>query len=41
MNAPSNVTALPVNKPSFDLSPQTFDQALTFSEYLANSDMVP
>lgn len=25
----------------FDLSPQTFDQALTFSNYLADSDMVP
>jgi hypothetical protein len=25
----------------FDLSPQTFDQALTFSNYLAESDMVP
>ena len=26
---------------AFDLSPQTFDQALVFSDYLANSDMVP
>ncbi len=26
---------------SFDLSPQTFDQALTFAGYLADSDMVP
>lgn len=25
----------------FDLSPQTFEQALTFSNYLADSDMVP
>lgn len=25
----------------FDLSPQTFDQALTFSNYLAESDLVP
>jgi hypothetical protein len=25
----------------FDLSPQTFEQALTFSQYLADSDMVP
>ncbi|KGH24252.1 hypothetical protein [Comamonas testosteroni] len=25
----------------FDLSPQTFDQALTFSQYLADSDLVP
>lgn len=35
-------TALaPTRAPQFDLSPQTFEQALTFSEYLANSDMVP
>lgn len=26
---------------AFDLSPQTFEQALTFSQYLADSDMVP
>jgi hypothetical protein len=26
---------------AFDLSPQTFDQALTFSQYLADSDLVP
>lgn len=26
---------------TFDLSPQTFDQALTFSKYLADSDLVP
>ena len=25
----------------FDLSPQTFDQAITFSQYLADSDLVP
>jgi hypothetical protein len=25
----------------FDLSPQTFDQALTFAQYLAESDLVP
>lgn len=25
----------------FDLSPQTFEQALTFSQYLADSDLVP
>src|SRR5690606_19783850 len=25
----------------FDLSPQTFEQALTFSKYLADSDLVP
>ena len=28
-------------KPAFDLSPQTFEQALTFSNYLADSDLVP
>lgn len=28
-------------KAAFDLSPQTFEQALTFSDYLAESDMVP
>ncbi len=28
-------------RPTFDLSPQTFDQALTVSQYLADSDMVP
>jgi hypothetical protein len=33
-------TALATRQP-FDLSPQTFEQALTFSNYLADSDMVP
>ena len=28
-------------RPQFDLSPQTFEQALTFSTYLADSDLVP
>lgn len=41
MTQSSNVATLPINKPSFDLSPQTFDQALTLSQYLADSDMVP
>jgi hypothetical protein len=44
MNAPNNQegTALTVaSRQQFDLSPQTFEQALTFSEYLAASDMVP
>lgn len=27
--------------PQFDLSPQTFEQALTFANYMAESDMVP
>lgn len=30
-----------VARPQFDLSPQTFEQALTFANYLADSDMVP
>lgn len=32
---------VPVSRQQFDLSPQTFDQALTFSNYLADSDLVP
>jgi len=41
-NAPSEALAVQVasTKP-FDLSPQTFEQALTFANYLADSDMVP
>lgn len=31
----------PVVSRQFDLSPQTFEQALTFCDYLANSDLVP
>lgn len=45
MNAPVNTAegqALTVAQPrQFDLSPQTFEQALTFSNYLAESDLVP
>ena len=39
----SNVATLsqPKQQGGFDLSPQTFEQALTFSNYLADSDMVP
>ena len=42
MNAPEN-KQLAIAQPTttFDLSPRTFEQALTFSEYLANSEMVP
>ncbi len=29
------------SRPAMDLSPQNFDQALIFSDYLADSDMVP
>lgn len=38
MNA---VTTLPQQRQQFDLSPQNFDQALTFCGYLADSDLVP
>jgi hypothetical protein len=45
MNAPlqtAESSALAtVSRPQFDLSPQTFEQALTFSGYLADSDLVP
>lgn len=34
-------TALAQRGMGFDLSPQTFEQALTFSKYLAESEMVP
>jgi hypothetical protein len=42
MNAPEH-KQLAVVQPSttFDLSPRNFEQALTFSDYLADSDMVP
>lgn len=32
---------LATQSPQFDLSPQTFEQALTFANYMADSDMVP
>ncbi len=42
MNAPEQRTALAVQaQQTFDLSPRNFEQALTFSDYLADSDMVP
>ena len=41
MNSPEPRTALAVQQPAFDLSPRTFEQALTFCDYLADSDMVP
>ena len=44
MNAPSHPesTALAVaDRQQFDLSPRNFEQALQFSDYLADSDMVP
>ena len=34
-------TALAQRGMGFDLSPQTFEQALTFAKYLAESEMVP
>lgn len=39
MSTPS--TALTPRATGFDLSPQNFEQALTFSNYLADSDLVP
>ena len=44
MNAPvtaAESTALAAPRQQFDLSPQNFEQALTFSQYLADSDLVP
>lgn len=41
VNMNSNIAVMPTTKPAFDLSPQTFEQALTFSQYLADSEMVP
>ena len=46
MNAPvtapeSQALAVASRPGQFDLSPQTFEQALTFANYLADSDMVP
>lgn len=42
MNAPQALTTLaPAQSTGFDLSPRNFEQALTFSDYLADSDMVP
>jgi len=42
LNAPTPASALAVSeRQQFDLSPQTFEQALTFSQYLADSEMVP
>lgn len=35
------MTQVATQTKSFDLSPQTFEQALTFSGYLAESDLVP
>ena len=45
MNAPMQPTEstalVAATRPQFDLSPQTFEQALTFAGYLADSDLVP
>lgn len=43
MNAPERTTAIAAVEPqqTFDLSPRTFEQALTFAGYLADSDLVP
>lgn len=37
----SNQLAVTAPRQQFDLSPQNFEQALTFSSYLADSDLVP
>ena len=37
----SNIVHVEQSNRQFDLSPQTFEQALTFSKYLADSDLVP
>ena len=46
MNAPTTTqertaVALAPQQSAFDLSPRNFEQALTFSDYLADSDLVP
>jgi hypothetical protein len=41
VNDMNNELATQPKTAGFDLSPQTFEQALTFSQYLADSDMVP
>lgn len=41
MNDSTALTVTPAQGASFDLSPRTFEQALTFADYLANSTMVP
>lgn len=42
INQPQQQTALATqSRPQFDFSPQTFEQALTFCDYLADSDLVP
>lgn len=42
MNAPNALAvAQPAQTGAFDLSPRNFEQALTFSDYLADSDLVP
>ena len=42
MNAPENrQLAVAQTNNTFDLSPRNFEQALTFSDYLADSDLVP
>lgn len=41
MSTDNNTALTTAPRQQFDLSPQTFDQALTFSKYLADSDLVP
>lgn len=37
----NNTPVVQSQRPAFDLSPQTFEQALTFANYMAESEMVP
>jgi hypothetical protein len=41
MNSPEQRQLAVSQSTTFDLSPRNFEQALTFSDYLADSDMVP
>lgn len=41
MNAPETRQLVAQQNTTFDLSPRTFEQALTFADYLADSDLVP
>ena len=37
----NDMPVVQTQRTAFDLSPQTFEQALTFANYLAESEMVP
>lgn len=40
-NSPESTALAVADRQQFDLSPRNFEQALTFSDYLAESDLVP